>query len=76
MPENAAKDLSRYRFERAEQMLRASKVAYFANAFTIRNHSDYDDFYLFSTEETIALIQDAEQFLGDVRAFLAGKGVL
>ena len=133
MPENTAKDLSKYRFERAEQMLKASKIAYaeqdwvtannrayycffhamrsvlaldntdfkrhsaviscfnqryvatdlfdrsygakFAYAFTVRNHSDYDDFYLFSTEETIALIQDAEQFLEDVRVFLAKKGV-
>ena len=133
MPENTAKDLSKYRFERAEQMLKASKIAYaeqdwvtannrayycffhamrsvltldntdfkrhsaviscfnqryvatdlfdrsygakFANAFTVRNHSDYDDFYLFSTEETIAMIQDAEQVLEDVRVFLAKKGV-
>ena len=126
-------ELSKYRYERAEQMLKASKLAYsqqdwvtannrayycffhamravlaldnvdfkrhsavisyfnqhyvatslfdraygakFTNAFTIRNHSDCDDFYLFSVEETKALIQDAEQFLGDVQAFLEKRQV-
>ena len=47
-----------------------------ANAFTVRNHSDYDDFYLFSTEETTALMQDAEQFLRDVHVFLSNRQVL
>lgn len=49
--------------------------AKFANAFTIRNHSDYDDFYLFSTEETLALMRDAEGFLGDVRRYLEERRV-
>ena len=48
----------------------------FANAFTVRNHSDYDDFYLFSRNETIALMDDAAQFLDDVRSFLQSKSVL
>lgn len=134
MPETSCQDLSKYRFERAEQMIKASRTAYaqkdwitannrayycffhamrsvlalegvdfkkhsaviayfnrqyvatdifdrsygskFANAFTVRNHSDYDDFYLFSREETAALIDDAAQFLEDVRGFLQTKGVL
>ena len=134
MPEQAEKELSGYRFARAEQMLRASKAAFaledwvtannrayycffhamravlalervdfkkhsavisyfnqhyvatdvfdraygakFTNAFTVRNHSDYDDFYLFSTEETIGLMEDAEQFLCDVQAYLREQGVL
>ena len=50
--------------------------AKFTNAFTVRNHSDYDDFYLFSTEETIGLMEDAEQFLCDVQAYLREQGVL
>ena len=50
--------------------------AKFSNAFAVRNHSDYDDFYLFSREETVALMKDAEQFLEDVRMFLAEKDVL
>ena len=49
--------------------------AKFANAFAVRNHSDYDDFYLFSREETVSLMEDAAEFLGDVRAFLKGEGV-
>ena len=134
MLENAIKDLSKYRFEKAELMLKASKIsceqedwcsannrayycffhamrsvlalektdfkkhsgvisyfnqhyvatnlfdrsygAKFANAFTIRNHSDYDDYYLFSKEETVELINDAAEFLDDVRSFLSEKGVL
>ena len=59
----------------ATDLFDRSYGAKFANAFTVRNHSDYDDFYLFSTEETVALTQDAEQFLEDVRVFLAKKGV-
>lgn len=134
MPDNARLELSRYRFERAEQMLYASRTAYgqedwvtannrayycffhamrsilaldgvdfkkhsavisyfnqhyvatnlfdrsygskFANAFAVRNHSDYDDFYLFSLEETVSLMRDAEEFLEDVRRYLVDKGVL
>ncbi len=133
LPENSHADLSRYRFDRAEQMLKASQLAFeqedwitannrayycffhamrsvlaldgvdfkkhsavisyfnqryvatnlfdrsygakFANAFTVRNHSDYDDFYLFSKDETIALMEDAAQFLSDVRAFLQAREV-
>jgi len=134
VPSDTAVELSRYRFERAGQMLKASRAAYavedwvtannrayycffhamravlalegtdfkrhsavisffnqhyvatnlfdrsygakFANAFTVRNHSDYDDFYLFSREETLGLMADAEQFLRDVQAYLAEKHVL
>lgn len=134
MPENSCLELSRYRFARAEQMMKASRTAYaqedwitannrayycffhamrsvlaldgvdfkkhsavivyfnhhfvatalfdrsygskFANAFTVRNHSDYDDFYLFSREETASLMDDAARFLEDVRKFLRTKGVL
>jgi len=40
------------------------------NASLIRNHSDYDDFYLCSRQETAELITDAEKFLKAVGAFL------
>ena len=45
MPENAAKDLSKYRFERAEQMLRASKVAYAEQDWVTANNRAYYCFF-------------------------------
>jgi len=131
--EKTAMEMSRYRFERAEQMLKASHTAYgqddwvtannrayycffhamrsvlaleikdfkrhsavishfnqhyiatdlfdrvygakLTNAFTIRNHTDYDDFYLFSRDETREMMNDADQFLDDVRKYLTERGV-
>lgn len=40
------------------------------NASIIRNHSDYDDFYLCSKEETHELIEDARRFLAAVEEYL------
>lgn len=40
------------------------------NASIIRNHSDYDDFYLCSKEETRELIEDAKRFTDAVETFL------
>lgn len=44
------------------------------NASIIRNHSDYDDFYICSGEETKQLIIDAEDFLHAVAKHLADQG--
>lgn len=60
----------------ATDLFDRSYGAKFANAFTVRNHSDYDDFYLFSADETLALMADAEQFLQDVCVYLTHKAVL
>lgn len=40
------------------------------NASTVRNASDYDDFYIASKEETKQQIEDAKAFLKAVREFL------
>lgn len=44
------------------------------HASIIRNHSDYDDFYLCSSEETNELIADARRFLDAVSAYLIKQG--
>lgn len=41
------------------------------SASLIRNHSDYDDFYICSKQDTITLIQGAERFLNEVDRFLS-----
>lgn len=46
------------------------------NASLIRNHSDYDDFYLCSHSETSELIADASVFLEAVTEYLRGQGCL
>lgn len=44
------------------------------NASIIRNHSDYDDFYICSQEETYDLISDVQGFLGAVKGYLKSQG--
>lgn len=44
------------------------------NASIIRNHSDYDDFYICSGEETKQLIADAADFLEAVAKYLIKQG--
>lgn len=44
------------------------------NASIIRNHSDYDDFYICSQEETAELIADVAPFLQAVEAYLRFAG--
>lgn len=44
------------------------------NASIIRNHSDYDDFYICSQEETYDLISDVQGFLGAVKEYLKSQG--
>lgn len=44
------------------------------NASIIRNHSDYDDFYICSQEETNDLIRDVQDFLGAVQDYLKSQG--
>lgn len=46
------------------------------NASIIRNHSDYDDFYICSGEETKQLIIDAEDFLQAVAQHLHEQGCM
>lgn len=60
----------------ATNLFNRSYGSKFTNAFIVRNHSDYDDFYLFSRAETLELIADASRFLEDVRAYLVVKEVL
>ena len=48
--------------------------AVISNASIIRNHSDYDDFYICSREETDELIRDADDFLAAVASFLRQQG--
>ena len=48
--------------------------AVISNASIIRNHSDYDDFYICSREETDELIRDAGDFLAAVTGFLRQQG--
>ncbi len=45
MPENTAKDLSKYCFERAEQMLKASKTAYAEQDWVTANNRAYYCFF-------------------------------
>ena len=44
------------------------------HASIIRNHSDYDDFYICSQEETAELLQDVAKFLVAVSAYLGEQG--
>lgn len=45
-----------------------------ANASLIRNRSDYEDFYICSTEDTRRLIDGAEHFLDSIRQYLEIRG--
>lgn len=49
-------------------------AAVISNASIVRNHSDYDDFYIYSREETNDLIHDVEDFLGAVEVYLKEQG--
>ena len=40
------------------------------NASLIRNRSDYEDFYICSVEDTVMLMDGAEQFLDTVKTYL------
>jgi len=40
------------------------------NASIIRNKSDYSDFYVCSKEDTIALVNGAEDFINDIQKYL------
>ena len=44
------------------------------NASIVRNHSDYDDFYVCTQEETSDLIHDVHDFLLSVEAYLKSQG--
>jgi len=44
------------------------------HASMIRNHSDYDDFYICSKAETLELISEASEFLDAVTAYLRLQG--
>ena len=44
--------------------------ALISNASLIRNRSDYQDFYFCSIEDTNRLIEGADEFLSDIKAFL------
>ena len=44
------------------------------NASIIRNHSDYDDFYICSQEETAELVADVTPFLQAAEAYLLSLG--
>lgn len=44
------------------------------NASLIRNHSDYDDFYICSQEETSDLICDVQDFLFAIESYLQSQG--
>ena len=48
--------------------------AVISNASIIRNHSDYDDFYLCSRDETDDLIRDVQEFVGAVENYLQEQG--
>ena len=43
------------------------------NASLIRNHSDYDDFFVISKAEVLEQIENAEFFLAGVKSFLEGR---
>lgn len=45
-------------------------AAVITNASMIRNHSDYDDFYICSQEETEKLIRDVQDFVDAVGIYL------
>ncbi len=40
------------------------------SAFTVRNKTDYEDFYVISPEETQRQIHDAEKILGMIKSYL------
>lgn len=48
--------------------------AVISNASIIRNHSDYDDFYLCNREETDDLIRDVQEFVDAVENYLQEQG--
>lgn len=50
--------------------------AIITNASMIRNHSDYDDFYICSKDETGDLIHDVQEFLNAVGEYLRSQGVI
>lgn len=41
-----------------------------SDAFTIRNSSDYDDFYIISKEDTMKQIENAEKFFNAVNLYV------
>jgi len=41
--------------------------------FTVRNRSDYDDFYVISREDVINQLESAEHFMNEVRKYLNAK---
>ncbi len=43
------------------------------NASLIRNRSDYEDFYICSVTETKELLQDAEDFLEEIKKYLISQ---
>lgn len=40
------------------------------NAFTVRNSSDYDDFYIVSKSDTVEQVENAETFLNAVKNYI------
>jgi uncharacterized protein (UPF0332 family) len=50
---------------------RFSKII--ANAFEIRNKSDYNDFYVVNKQQTIALVTSAKELYDKVEIYLAGQ---
>lgn len=47
-----------------------------ANAFLIRNRSDYEDFYICSRLDTERLVAEAQTFLSEIQRYLAEKGIV
>lgn len=52
----------------------ASKIV--QNAMEMREHADYDDFFVASKKDAEEQISKAELFLGYVKSFLTDKGIL
>ena len=52
----------------------ASKII--QNAMEMREHADYEDFFVASKNDAEEQISKAEQFLGYVKSFLIDKGIL
>ncbi len=61
-------ELAKYRYERALEELK--------NAMEMREHADYEDFFVASKKDAEEQISKAEQFLGYVKVFLEEKNII
>ncbi|MCD7733016.1 MAG: HEPN domain-containing protein [Oscillospiraceae bacterium] len=43
---------------------------YLTSAFQVRNHADYDDYYIVSKDEAVEQYEKAKEFLEAVKAYL------